>query len=73
MPHGNTSCRNTVDHLVQCELELLYARRAEVEETIRELEVVRSLWLMGQDHAPAPKPALEFAANPCNLTNCRNA
>ena len=73
MPHGNTSCRSTVDHFVLSELERLYARRSELEETIRELETVQSLWRIGQERTPAVSPPLEFDANPCNLTNCRSA
>jgi len=73
MPHGNTSCRSTIDHFVLSELERLYARRSEVEETIRQLETVQSLWLIGQEHPPTASSPLEFDANACNLTNCRNA
>jgi len=48
-------------------------RRSQLDELIRELEVAQSLYQLGKTHLPSASHSLEFAANLCNLTNCRNA
>lgn len=58
--------------LLRLELELLYAQRAALDATIRELEskqIPKTL----TDLAVASDNSLEFDAKPCNLTSCRNA
>lgn len=70
MPYGRTSCQAMGTTLLLRKLKKLYAQRSLVDAAIRDLESRRHL---ASAECTQTQSSLDFSANPCNLTTCRNA